>query len=114
MRGWLVDNQVPRSVTRLFHEHGQIATEVRTVLGGDASDAAITAYAKANGLWVVTKDREFAKRRRPAGEPTLWLQTLQTEDAERLRTRLPDVIGASGAGAIQLIVDRHGELEVEP
>lgn len=45
-RGWLVDNQVPRSVTRLLRTSGHDTVEVRSVLGGDAPDAAITAYAR--------------------------------------------------------------------
>lgn len=114
MRGWLVDDQLPRSVTRLLRARGQVAIEVRTVPGGDAPHAAITAYAKANGLWVTTKDRAFAKRRRASGEPTLWLQMLQTEDIQGLRARLPDILGAIRAGTSQVIGDRHGELEVQP
>lgn len=54
--GWLVDNQVPRSVTRLLQATGHDTVEVRSELGGDAADAAITAYATATGRWVVTRD----------------------------------------------------------
>ncbi|MGK2852308.1 MAG: DUF5615 family PIN-like protein [Candidatus Limnocylindrales bacterium] len=100
-------------MTRLLRDHGQLAMEVRDVLGGDAPDAAISAYAKANALWVATKDREFAQRRRAAGEPTLWLQTRQTEDVERLRTRLQTLVDAVDAGASQAVIARDGALEVE-
>lgn len=113
-RGWLVDNQVPRSVTRVLRSSGYDTVEVRTVLGADAPDAAITAYAEATGRWVVTKDRDFAARRRAVGQPTLWLRTLQTEEESHLRNRLAEVIAAVGAGANQLTLTRDGALEIEP
>lgn len=109
-----MDNQVPRSVTRLLRTSGHDTVEVRSVLGGDAPDAAITAYAQATERWVVTKDRDFAGRRRAAGRPTLWLRTLQTEDEPRLQGRLTDVVDAIDAGATQLVLTRDGALEIEP
>lgn len=114
MRGWLVDNDVPRSVTRLLQAAGENAIEVRSVLGGDALDAAITAYAEAVDRWVVTKDREFAQRRRATGKPNLWLRTRQTEDRDRLRDRLDETLAAVAAGASQLTMTIDGLLEVQP
>lgn len=93
-RGWLVDNQVPRGVTRLLRTSGHDTVEVRSVLGGE--------------------DRDFAGRRRAAGRPTVWLRTLQTEDGPCLQGRLTDVIDAIDAGATQLVLTRDGALEIEP
>ncbi|MFP5343636.1 MAG: hypothetical protein ACLGIJ_12080 [Candidatus Limnocylindria bacterium] len=39
---------------------------------------------------------------------------LQTEDIQGLRARLPDILGAIRAGTSQVVVDRYGELEVDP
>ena len=109
-----MDNQVPRTVTRLLTTTGYDTVEVRAVLGADAPDAAITAYAEATDRWVVTKDREFAARRHAVRQPTLWLRTLQTEEESMLRHRLAEVIAAIEAGANQLTLTRNGTLDIEP
>lgn len=112
--GWLVDNQVPRNVTRLLRTTGHDTVEVRSVLGASATDAAITAYAGATGRWVVTKDRDFAQRRRASGQRTLWLRTFQTEDERHLGGHMAAVVAAIEAGSTQVIVTRDGTLVVEP
>lgn len=93
--------------------HAEEAIEVREVLGPTAQDSAIAAYARSEGLWIVTKDVAFATRCRAAILPTLWLRTPQTEDEDLLRDRLVELIQAVEDGAMQLILFRDGSLDVE-
>src|ERR1035437_322798 len=72
---WLVDNNVPRGVTKLPLDLGHDATEVRQVLAHNAPDSAIAAYAAAEGFVLVTHDRGLARRCLLAGIPYLWLGT---------------------------------------
>lgn len=102
MRGWPVDNNVPRSVTVLLRDRGHEAVEVREVLSHDAPDAAVVACAHAQDLGVITHDRGCAARARRAGVVHLWLRTPEQRDRDRLDGSLSDVMAAIGAGAIRV------------
>ena len=108
-----MDNDVPRGVARVLRSAGEDVVEVRNVLGGDAPDSAVSAYASAAGRWLVTRDRVFAIARRANGAPTLWIQTRQTEEAERLAGCLDELLTAAQSGAKQLRVTSEGMLEAE-
>ena len=99
MRGWLVDNNVPRGVTVLLVDRGEDAVEVRAVLGQDAPDDAVVAFAAAQDRWLITHDRGCARNALGKGVPHLWLRTPETDDVERLRTELDGVLPALEAGA---------------
>jgi len=57
---FLVDEDLPRSAAVLIRELGYEAEDVRDVNLRGASDDRIAAYAKANGLCLVTADGGFA------------------------------------------------------
>ena len=86
----LVDNMVPRGVTLAFREEGHSAVEVRAVLGQQAEDAAVAAYALAQGYAVVTHDSGLVNRCRTLGIPHVILRTNEVDD----RRRIIDVMGA--------------------
>lgn len=91
---FLVDNNVPRSVTRLLRDAGHDAIEVRAVLGQDAADDVVAAYALARELIVVTHDRGLARRALRLGVPHLWLRTRESQDRDRLFACRGEVEGA--------------------
>lgn len=101
---WLVDNNVPRSVTVLLRDSGFDAIEVRSVLGQEAPDDAIAAYAVAEGLLVVTHDRGLARRASKGGVPHLWLRTREDQDRDRLRESLPVVLSLFDLGAVRVLL----------
>jgi predicted nuclease of predicted toxin-antitoxin system len=76
---------IPRSVTRLLRDKGERAIEVREVLGQEASDKAIAAYAAAEDLWVITRDPSCADDARVARVPHVWIRTPQGRRRERDR-----------------------------
>ena len=104
---WLVDNNVPRGVTRLLLDLGHEAAEVRQALGHDAPDSAVAAYAAAEGFVVVTHDRGLARRCLLAGIPHVWLRTRETQDRERLREALPDIEKAFASGSVRVATSRR-------
>jgi predicted nuclease of predicted toxin-antitoxin system len=104
---WLIDNNVPRGVTRFLRELGHEATEVRQVLAHDAPDSVVAAYAAAEGFVVVTHDRGLAKRCLLAGIPHLWLRTREPDDEERMREALPAIEEAFVQGSIRVVASRR-------
>ncbi len=60
---FLVDEDLPRSLTDLFERHGYEAVNVRDTALRGARDERIAAYAKENGLCVITGDLGFADLR---------------------------------------------------
>ena len=104
MGGWLVDNNVPRSVTHLLRDRGQDAVEVRAVLGQEAPDDVVAAYAVSQGMYLITHDRGCARIADRLSLPHVWLRTAEPRDADRLREVLDPVLMALGAGVIRVIV----------
>ena len=102
VRGWLVDNNVPRSVTVLLRDRGHEAVEVREALSHDAPDAAVVAYAHAQDLGLITHDRGCANRARRAGVVHVWLRTPEQRDRDRLDGSLSEVSAAIAAGAVRV------------
>lgn len=101
---FLVDNNVPRGVTRLLRDSGHDAIEVRAVLGEDAADDVVAAYARAQGLVVVTHDRGLARRALRLGVPHLWLRTREPQDRDRLFACRREVERALVDGALRVEV----------
>lgn len=107
MRGWLVDNNVPRGLTLLLVDRGEDAVEVRAVLGQDAPDDAVVAFAAAQERWLITHDRGCARNALAKGVPPPLganpgdrrCRTPETEDAERLRAELDPVLHGLEHGA---------------
>jgi predicted nuclease of predicted toxin-antitoxin system len=60
---FLVDEDLPRSAASVLHELGHEAVDVRDIGLRGASDERIAAYAKAQGLCLVTADGGFANIR---------------------------------------------------
>jgi predicted nuclease of predicted toxin-antitoxin system len=101
---WLIDNNIPRSVTWLLLDRGAEAVEVRAVLAHDAPDAAVAAYAAAEDFVLVTHDRALARRCLGNGVPHLWLRTPEPKDAERIGQTLPAIEEAFDARAVRVTV----------
>jgi predicted nuclease of predicted toxin-antitoxin system len=100
--GWLVDNNVPRSVTLLLRDHGQDAAEVRDALAHDAPDVAVVAYAASQNMWLITHDRGCARLALKAAVPHVWLRTPEPRDADRLRELLDEVIPVLERGVVRV------------
>lgn len=108
MRGWLVDNNVPRSVTWLLRDRGEDAVEVREALGQEAPDRAVVAYASAQGRWLITHDRGCARDAWHGGIPHVWLRTPETRDRDRLQSVLVCVIADLEAGRTRVTLFTRG------
>src|ERR1035437_6455801 len=104
---WLVDNNVPRGVTKLPLDLGHDATEVRQVLAHNAPDSAVAAYAGAEGFVLVTHDRGRARRCLLAGIPHLWVRTPEPQDEDRIREALPAIEEAFARGSIRVVASRR-------
>jgi predicted nuclease of predicted toxin-antitoxin system len=100
--GWLVDNNVPRSVTLLLSDKGYDVVEVRAVLAHDAPDDAVVAYARARGLVLITHDRGCARRALASEVPHVWLRTREIQDRDRLEEALPEINAQLKGGAIRI------------
>ncbi len=96
MRGWLLDNMIPRSVTLLLRDKGQRAIEVREALGQEASDKAIAAYAASEDLWLITRDPSCADDARVSGVPHVLIRTPQgrRRERDRLEETLDEIMRA--------------------
>lgn len=57
---FLVDEDLPRSATTLFRQHGYETVDVRDVGLRGAKDSEIAAYAKKHSLCLVTGDFDFS------------------------------------------------------
>ncbi len=57
---FLIDENLPRSLTELFHQYGHEAVHVRDIGLQGASDTVIANYAKAHNYCLVTADLGFA------------------------------------------------------
>ncbi len=110
---WLVDNNVPRSVTDLLRGRGDVALEVRSVLGANAEDTAIAAYALVRELRVVTHDTAFARVCKADGIPHLWLRTSEHEDRAKLAARLGEINAAFARGVVRVALTRGGTVQVD-
>lgn len=71
---FLIDAQLPPALCGWFVEQGHEAQHVTQRLGGQTPDAAIAAFAAANGLVLVTKDDDFALRYPPDVYQLVWLR----------------------------------------
>jgi predicted nuclease of predicted toxin-antitoxin system len=73
---FLVDAQLPPSLTRWFGDRGIAASSVKDVGLRDSDDGSIWRFAT-QGMWVViTKDEDFVARciGDPAAPPVVWLR----------------------------------------
>jgi len=104
VRGWLLDNNVPRGVAHVLADHGEDAVEVRSALGQDAPDDVVVAYAVATKRWLVTHDRGCARSALVRGVAHVWLRTREPIDADRVRDELAGMIAALSRGAIRVTV----------
>jgi predicted nuclease of predicted toxin-antitoxin system len=109
---WLLDNNVPRSVTHLLRDRGEDVVEVREVLAANAPDADVLAYARATASVLVTHDAALARRSRVIRHPCLWLRTREVHDVERFRTELAAIAAALAAGAVDIRIG-EGRLDVK-
>jgi predicted nuclease of predicted toxin-antitoxin system len=57
---FLVDNQLPRALTRLLIELRHDAVHVLEIEFGQVDDKAIWAYAAEHGYAIISKDADFA------------------------------------------------------
>jgi len=70
----LIDQQLPAALVGWFSQRGVEAVHVRSLGMASATDSEIWSYAFREGLVIVTKDEDFANRRRHADGPQiLWL-----------------------------------------
>lgn len=70
---FLVDASLPRSTAERISRHGHAAVDVRDISLGTADDADIAAFARTQGLCLITADFHFADIRQypPAQYPGL-------------------------------------------
>jgi predicted nuclease of predicted toxin-antitoxin system len=97
---WLIDNNVPRGVTRLLDDRGHAVEEVRSVLGEAAADRDIAAYASARRMIIVTHDRGLARRCRQSRLAHVQLRTREVDDRPRLDAVIEDVAEMLEAGEL--------------
>jgi predicted nuclease of predicted toxin-antitoxin system len=57
---FLIDADLPRSVSQIIQKHGHEAVDVRDVGLTDAKDFAIARYAQTQGLCLITGDSDFS------------------------------------------------------
>lgn len=60
---FLLDANMPRSAADIIRGAGHECTHVRDTVLADAADEAIAAHAKAHGMTLVTRDRDFGDER---------------------------------------------------
>ena len=99
---WLLDNNVPRGVTHLLRDRGEDVVEVREVLGANAPDPDVLAYARATARVLVTHDTALARRARAMRHPCVWLRTREVHDVERFRAELSAIATALAAGSVDI------------
>jgi len=105
---WLLDNNVPRSVTHLLRDRGRDVVEVREVLAADAPDVDVLAYARATERVLATHDVALARRARASAHPHVWLRTREVDDRDRLADELDRIEGALRGGASDVRLLRSG------
>jgi predicted nuclease of predicted toxin-antitoxin system len=110
MARFLVDESLPRAVTRALSAAGHDATDVRDVGLRGATDATIAATAKSESRIVVAGDTDFANALRfpPGSHPGIVVLRLPNawtpaERAERLTSVLDTGVLAALAGAIVIV-----------
>jgi predicted nuclease of predicted toxin-antitoxin system len=106
---FLLDEQLPASLTQFFEHRGQRAVHVKSIGLTTAPDASVWTHAQANGWVVVTKDADFSVllRHRP-GARALWLQcgNCSNRELERfLASRWHAVVVWLGTGSPLLTLD---------
>jgi predicted nuclease of predicted toxin-antitoxin system len=100
----LIDNNVPRSVTLLLRDAGHEAVEVRAVLGPQAEDSAVAAYAAARQLVLVTHDRGLARRAKDSGLKHIWLRTPEPDDRDAMQSVLKEIESGLSGGAVRVAI----------
>jgi len=108
---WLIDNNVPRAVTRLLRDRGHDAVEVREILGSAALDADIRAYAVAEGRILLTHDRGLARRCRQWGEAHVWLRCPEPDDRRHLESHLADIEKEAQLPGLTAVVSPVGAIK---
>lgn len=86
---FLVDAQLPPALARWLRDSGWDSQAVREAGLRDAEDGAIWMHAEVNGLVIVTKDEDFARRVQATvtGPAVVWLRMGNTSN-QALRARL--------------------------
>lgn len=100
---FLIDAQLPPSLTELFTQAGHEAVHVADVGLHTEGDSNIRAYAAKHGMVVVTKDQDFAAMRRlsPAAPSVIWIRIGNTTNRalrERMQPLMDDLLAAVEAG----------------
>ncbi len=100
---FLGDAQLPPRLAGLLHELGHVAEHVADIGLASASDTRVWRHAKEIGAVIVTKDSDFAFRRRLAGggPAVVWIRLGNTTSralAEKLLPMMPEVVSALEAG----------------
>jgi predicted nuclease of predicted toxin-antitoxin system len=77
---FLLDANLPRSTAALLRNLGHEAQDVRDVLHGGADDSAVAAYARTNGLALLTRDFDFSDIRNYPPEDYVGIVVLDLPD----------------------------------
>ena len=83
------------------------------MLGANAEDTAIAAYARARGLRIVTHDTAFARVCKADDVPHLWLRTSEHNDRAMLAARLGEIHAAFARGVVRVALARDGTVRVD-
>ena len=81
---FLLDAQLPPAVARWLREKGHEAVPARELGLREATDGAIWAYARQNGMAILTKDEDFATRahhQQADGPVVVWLRIGNSSNA---------------------------------
>jgi Domain of unknown function (DUF5615) len=117
---FLVDASLPGATTALIRSHGHSADDVRDIGLGTATDDEIAAHARANGLTVITADRDFGDVSRYP--PANYLGLVVIEPPRRATRAIvlslvgqflntPDVVAALPG---RLVIVAPGRIRVRP
>src|SRR5438093_9996922 len=103
MARFVIDEQLPPALGRLFKEAGHDAVHIYNIGLGGASDQRIWKEAIARKAILVTKDADFVVRRlrSATGPPVLWIRLGNTTPAilcAKMEPMLPEPLAAFGAG----------------
>ncbi|HKB02405.1 MAG TPA: DUF5615 family PIN-like protein [Gemmataceae bacterium] len=120
MAQFLIDASLPGGTAALIQAHGHAATDVRDIGLGTATDDEIAGHAQANGLTVISGDRDFGDVIR---YPPADYQGLVVVEPPRRATRAiilnlieqflntPDVVAALPG---RLVIVAPGRIRVRP
>ncbi len=105
MARFLIDEQLPPALGRLFKDAGHDAVHIYNIGLGAASDQRVWDEAIARKAILVTKDADFVVRRHRSviGPPVLWIRLGNTMPAvlcAKLEPLLDELVAAFASGEI--------------